>query len=180
VRREKIFGPAPSYVLKVHEKARIWAAAQAYNARNRRPGQHQGPLTWATLRVLRALLWHFHGADGGGRCFPSYEALAKAAKCARSTVALALKALEAAGLLTWVNRIARLRDQVIRISNAYRLRIPESENRTRPTEATFKNLKPAFKMPRFEAGDLPTMPFDGGLAAKPCDALGLPRRLDAT
>jgi hypothetical protein len=45
----------------------------------------QGPLTWATLRVLRALLWRFHGADGGGRCFPAYEKIAAAAKCCRDT-----------------------------------------------------------------------------------------------
>src|SRR5215467_6955713 len=108
-RREKIFGPAPSHQLDGNAKARVWAAAGAYNAQNRQKGQHQGPLTWATLRVLRALLWRFHGADGGGRCFPSYEKIAAAAKCARSSVAVAIKSLEAAGLLTWVNRIARVR-----------------------------------------------------------------------
>jgi Helix-turn-helix domain len=46
------------------------------------------------------LLWRFHGADGGGRCFPSYEKIAAAARCARSSVAVAIKALEQAGLLT--------------------------------------------------------------------------------
>jgi hypothetical protein len=131
-RREKIFGPAPSHPLDGNAKARVWAAAAAHNAKNRRQGQHQGPLTWATLRVLRALLWRFHGADGGGRCFPSYEKIAAVARCARSSVAVALRALEEAGLLTWVNRIARIRRrerdlfgrlvnvwQVIRISNGY-------------------------------------------------------------
>lgn len=54
-------------------------------------------------------MWRFHGADGGGRCFPAYEKIAAAARCARSTVALAIKALEVAGLLTWVNRITRIR-----------------------------------------------------------------------
>src|SRR5215831_21223684 len=100
VRREKIFGPAPSHSLDGNAKARVWAAANAHNSANRKPGQHQGPLTWATLRVLRALLWRFHGADGGGRCFPSYGKIAAAAKCARSTVAVALRELEAAGLLS--------------------------------------------------------------------------------
>jgi hypothetical protein len=66
-------------------------------------------LTWATLRVLRALLWRFHDADGGGRCFPSYERIAAAAKCARSTVALAVRELEGAGLLTWVHRLTKIR-----------------------------------------------------------------------
>jgi hypothetical protein len=167
-RREKIFGPAPSHQLDGNAKARVWAAAAAYNAQNRAKGQHQGPLTWATLRVLRALLWRFHGADGGGRCFPSYEKLAAAARCARSSVAVALKALEAAGLLSWVNRIARIRRrecdlfgrlvnvwQVIRISNGYTFGDPldrepgrkayKSEN---PTQPQNKDLK---KEPRSHA-----------------------------
>jgi hypothetical protein len=108
-RREKVFGPPPERHLDRNAKARIWAAAAAYNVSQRRPGQHQGPLTWATLRVLRVLLFRFHGADGGGRCFPAYEKLAAAAKCARSSVAVALHALEETGLLTWVHRLARQR-----------------------------------------------------------------------
>ena len=108
-RRDKIFGPAPSHRLDGNAKARLWAAAAAYNSANRVPRQHQGPLTWATLRVLRALLWRFHSADGGGRCFPSYERIAAAAKCARSTVALAVRELEGAGLLTWVHRLTKIR-----------------------------------------------------------------------
>jgi hypothetical protein len=98
---------------------------------------HQGPLTWATLRVLRVLLWRFHNADGGGRCFPSYERIAAAAKCACSSVAVAVKAIEDAELLTWVNRLTKIRRreqdlfgawgsvwQVIRTSNGYRFLDP--------------------------------------------------------
>jgi hypothetical protein len=133
-RRDKIFGPAPSHPLDGNAKARVWAAAGAYNAANRQPRQHQGPLTWATLRVLRALLWRFHNADGGGRCFPSYERIAAAAKCHRDSVCVAIAALEDAGILTWVHRLTRIRRreqdlfghwgsvwQVIRTSNGYRL-----------------------------------------------------------
>jgi len=47
-RREKIFGPAPSHQLDDNAKARLWAAASAYNTANRKPGQHQGPLTGVT------------------------------------------------------------------------------------------------------------------------------------
>jgi hypothetical protein len=156
-RREKIFGPPPERHLDGNAKARVWAAAAAYNARQRQPGQHQGPLTWATLRVLRVLLFRFHGADGGGKCFPAYERIAAAAKCARSSVAVALHALEQTGLLTWVHRLARQRRQerdlfgklvsvwqVIRISNGYSFTDPldrepgrkayKSENPTGPTE----------------------------------------------
>jgi hypothetical protein len=154
-RREKIFGPAPSHRLDGNAKARLWAAAAAYNSANRQPRQHQGPLTWATLRVLRALLWRFHGADGGGRCFPSYERIAAAAKCARSSVALAVKELEDAQVLTWTHRLVKVRHRerdlfghlgsewrVHRTSNSYRFLDPldrepgrktyKSENPTRP------------------------------------------------
>jgi hypothetical protein len=155
-RREKIFGDAPSHRLDGNAKARLWAAATAYNTANRQPRQHQGPLTWASLRVLRALLWRFHGADGGGRCFPSYERIAAAAKCHRDSVCVAIAALEDAGILTWVHRLTKIRRreqdlfghwgsvwQVIRISNAYQFLDPlerepgrrvwcKSENPARP------------------------------------------------
>jgi len=155
-RREKIFGPAPSYRLDGNAKARVWAAAAAFNSANRVPRQHQGPLTWATLRVLRTLLWRFHGADGGGRCFPSYETIAAAAKYHRDSVCVAIAALEDAGLLTWVHRLVKVRHrerdlfghwgsewQVHRTSNGYHLLDPldrdpgrrvwcKSENPARP------------------------------------------------
>ena len=76
-------------------------------ARHRQPGQHRGPITRAFLEVLEALLWGFHNSRTGC-CFPSYEAIAAKAECARSTVAEALKVLEWAGVLTWQNRIARI------------------------------------------------------------------------
>ena len=70
---------------------------------------------------------------------PSYETIAERAGCARSTVAVAVKALEAVGLLTWVNRLTRViepgRDLVgrlvrrwrtIRTSNAYAFRDPKT------------------------------------------------------
>ena len=105
--------------------------------RHRQPGQHKGPITRAFLEVLEALLWGFHNSRTGC-CYPSYEAIAAKAECARSTVAEALKALEWAGVLTWQNRIARIhvrerdlfgrwasRWRVIRTSNAYVFRDPQ-------------------------------------------------------
>ena len=81
--------------------------------------------------MLEALLWAFHNAKSG-LCFPSYETIAEAAHCARSTVAEAIKALEDAGVLSWVQRIKRVREpcpdllgddgwrwRVLRTSNAY-------------------------------------------------------------
>jgi len=58
--REKIFGPAPSHPLDGNVKARVWAAAAAYNSANRQPRQYWGPLTRTTLDVLKTLLWRFH------------------------------------------------------------------------------------------------------------------------
>ena len=105
-RREKVFGPGRAVPLDRNAKARIAAYARAWSARNRQPGQHKGPITRAFLDVLEALLWGFHNSRTGC-CFPSYEAIAAKAECARSTVAEALKALEWAGVLTWQNRITR-------------------------------------------------------------------------
>ncbi len=59
-KREKVFGEGRSIPLDRNAKARIWAYALARTAKLRRPGQHRGPLTRATLDVLRTLLWHFH------------------------------------------------------------------------------------------------------------------------
>jgi hypothetical protein len=161
-RREKIFGPAPSHRLDGNARARLWAAASAYNSANRQPRQHWGPLSRVTMSVLRVLLWRFHDVDGGGRCYPSYERIATAAKCARSSVAIAVHELETAGLLTWVHRLTRIRRrerdlfghwgsswQVIRTSNGYRFRDPlerepgrrvwcKSENPTRPQNRDLK------------------------------------------
>jgi hypothetical protein len=88
--------------------------------------------------VLEVLLWGFHSARTGC-CFPSYDAIAAKAECARSTVAEALKVLEWAGVLIWQNRIARIqvrevdlfgrwasRWRVIRTSNAYVFRDAEA------------------------------------------------------
>ena len=180
-RREKIFGPAPEHHLDGDAKARVWAAANAYNAANRQPGQHQGPLTCATLRVLRALLWRFHGADGGGRCFPSYEKIATAAKCCRDTVNVAIKALEEAGILTWVQRITRIRRrerdllgqvvfvwQVIRTSNGYRFPDPLE---LQPGRRGYKSENPTG--PQNQDSKIKDRPLNGtrGIQAPPAIAL---------
>ena len=138
-RREKVFGPGRAVPLDRNAKARIAAYARAYSARNRQPRQHRGPITRAFLDVLGALLWGFHNSRSGC-CFPSYEAIAAKAECARSTVAEAIKALEWAGVLTWQNRITRIlvrerdlfgqwasRWRVIRTSNAYVFRDPKPQ-----------------------------------------------------
>ena len=86
-------------------KTRVLAYARAWSTRNRQPRQHHGPITMAFERVLMTLLWSFHNSRDG-HCFTGYERIAEQARCARSTVAEALKALEWAGVLTWQHRIA--------------------------------------------------------------------------
>ncbi len=135
-RREKVFGPARGIPLDRNAKARIKVYVQGYNARHRQPGQHRGPITRAFMEVLEALLWGFHNSRSG-LCFPSYEAIAEKARCNRDTVYEAIKALEFANVLTWVNRITRERTRerdlfgkmgtawrVVRTSNAYLFRDP--------------------------------------------------------
>lgn len=136
-RREKIFGPATSVPLDREAKVRIMTRARAL-LRATEAGKHYGLLTAKALAVLEALLWGFHNGKSG-QCMPSHEAIAERAGCARSTVALALKALEAVGLLTWVNRLTRVietgrdlfgrlvrRWRTIRTSNAYAFRDPKT------------------------------------------------------
>ena len=139
-RREKVFGPGRQIPLDRNAKCRIAAYARAWDRQHRQPGQRGGALGRAALDVLAALLWAFHNARPGC-CFPSYERIAVRAGCSRSTVAEAIKALEWAGVLTWQNRIVRIREQctdlfgrvawrwrVIRTSNAYSFRDPASKS----------------------------------------------------
>lgn len=149
-RREKVFGDGPRIPLDRNAKARLWARAKAYNATHRQPRQHIGPITRTFMEVLKVLLWRFHNGQTG-RCFPGYDRIAEAAGCHRDTAIEAAKALEAAGILTWVHRLARRRHwerdllerwtpvlRVIRTSNGYRFwddpghESRKSENPARP------------------------------------------------
>ena len=103
-------------------------------SRRTEKGRAYGVITAKAVMVLEALLWAFHNARSGV-CFPSNEKIAEvaeAAGCARSIVAEAIKALEDAGVLTWVQRVKRVRERcadllgdngwrwrVLRTSNAY-------------------------------------------------------------
>jgi Helix-turn-helix domain len=164
-RRDKVFGPGPRIPLDREAKVRVMAYARAWNARHRLAGQHRGPLTRATGEVLEALLYGFHNAHSGA-CFPSYEAIAAKALCCRDTVYEAIRALELAGVLTWVNRIVRervrerdlfgqwvTRWRVLRTSNAYAFRDPKlaaggrlastSENQTgTPNQKIHRYIRP--------------------------------------
>ena len=129
-KRPRVFGDGKPLPLDRNAKARIMFLARAIS-RKREPGHAYGPITAKGLAVLEALLWTFHNSRSG-LCFPSYEAIAAAAGCARSMVKPLLDALEAAGILSWVNRITRTRGlvggrpawRVVTTSNAYRFLDP--------------------------------------------------------
>jgi DNA-binding MarR family transcriptional regulator len=115
-----------------NERARLLFQAEALDRRTHRPGQHGGCLKHTGLRVLRALLFHFANAVTG-RCDPGYDALARAAGVARSTVAVALARLEAAGLIVRTRRQAGM----TRWTNAYAFNISESgKSSSRPQTTT--------------------------------------------
>lgn len=122
-KREKVFGKGRAIPLDRNAKARIWAYALARTAKLRRPGQHRGPLSRATLDVLRTLLWHFHNRSTG-RCFPSYERIADSARVHRATVARAIAALEREGVLTWENRLVRQRVAIEGLFGAQWVMVP--------------------------------------------------------
>lgn len=148
-----MFGYGRCVPLDRNAKARVMTAARALQHRMRdgsaKPkGRAYAELTAKHLEVLRALLWGFHNA-ATGKCFPGYEAIAEAADCARSTVYEAITALERTGLLTWVNRVMRVREmgadlfgraanrvRVVRTSNAYVLIDPQPSKSEKPTGTT--------------------------------------------
>ena len=136
-RREKVFGEGRPRALDRNAKVRIMTRARALKVKTKK-GKHYGVLTAKDCDVLEALLWLFHNCKTG-LCFPSYESIAAKAKCSRSHVGAAIKRLEAAGLVSWVNRLKRIREagadvfgghgvrvRVFRISNGYRFNDPEA------------------------------------------------------
>jgi DNA-binding MarR family transcriptional regulator len=124
--REKVFGAGRPRPMDREAKVRLMTLARALKRRTT-ARKHYGPLTAKAVDVLEALLWTFHNARSG-LCFPSIRRIAEAAGCCPATVVTALKALEAAGLLSWVNRLVRRRThepagwrwRVFRTSNGYR------------------------------------------------------------
>ncbi len=139
-RREKVFGDGRPRPLDRNAKVRIMHLARVLSRRTEK-GKAYGAVTAKALAVLEALVWGIHNARSG-LCFPSYEKIAEKADCARSTVAECIKALEDAGILSWVNRIVRVRERcedlfghfgsrvrVIRTSNGYQFNDPKPSNR---------------------------------------------------
>ncbi len=119
-------------------RARLMVHAEALDRRTHQPGQHGGCLKRTGLAVLRALLFQFANVVTG-RCDPSFDALARVAGVARSTVAVALRRLEAAGILGRIRRQRGTR----RWTNAYVF--PWS--RFRPQTTTKEKIKKTYGEP---------------------------------
>lgn len=167
-RREKVFGAGRPRPMDRNAKARLMTLARAL-MRRREKGKAYGPVTAKALAVLEALAWTFHNA-GTGLCFPSLDRIADAAGCARSTVQKALEALEACGLLSWVNRLVRRREhgpagwrwRVLRTSNGYRLTDPREPTQPSNTE---RRSGTTIQAPSFEKKLRPEPLFPGLEAA---------------
>ena len=140
-------------MLDRNERARLIYFAEALDRRTHQPGRHGGVLKRTGLAVLKALLFGFHNL-ATGRCDPGYDALARMAGCARSTVAEALKRLEAAGLIRRVGRWRAVAANgglvVVRASNAYAFpaaggaqKPPETGSRLQSTTYLFEQPKSA-------------------------------------
>lgn len=170
-RREKLFGEGRSIPLDRNAKIRVMALARALMRRTDK-GKHYGVITAKFVAVLQAMLWGFHNQHSG-RCYPSYDSIADRAGCARSTVYEAIRALELAGLLTWCNRLVRVREvgpdlfgraanrwRIIRTSNAYRFNDP------RPAMAPCNRNPSKFDLQTETAGQvlLSLPPLQSGLA----------------
>lgn len=138
-RREKVFGHRSTPIDR-NGRWRIIRRAEALMKRTE-PGRAYGAVSAKALAVLKALLDFANRQTGV--CFPSYEAIAEKAACARSTVGEAIKALEAAGLIGWINRLVRERVverdlfgrregrwRVLRTSNSYVFLDPAMSPRT--------------------------------------------------
>jgi Helix-turn-helix domain len=132
-RRPKLFGAGRPRPIDREGKVRLMHLGRALMRRTEK-GKAYGAISAKALAVLQALLWTFHNGKSG-LCYPSYEKIAEAAGCARSTVAVAIQALELAGVLTWVHRLVRVRPplggrvpRVIRTSNGYQFNDPAKKS----------------------------------------------------
>jgi hypothetical protein len=172
-RREKVFGLGRPRALDRNAKVRIMHWARCLSRRTEK-GRAYGEITAKALAVLEALLWAFHNAKSG-LCFPSYEAIAEAAACARSTVAEALKALEDAGILSWVHRVKRVRERVSDLlgDNGWRWRVLRTSN-----AYAFTDPSPAADRPKSSKSEKPTgtpnQVFFPSMTARPSAQIAVP------
>ena len=98
VRAAVKFTPMPKKAaVRLYHRAREWERS------TRQPGRHGGVIGQIGLRVLESLLFDFLNHQTG-QLDPSYEGIAKKARCSRASVWRALGRLRALGILDWVRR----------------------------------------------------------------------------
>jgi hypothetical protein len=90
-----------------NQRARLIHLAERIERASKAKGRRSGFLGLTGLQVLRALVFGCLGRDG--RLDPSYAHLQRLTGFARATIAKALRALEALGLLCIIRRIVRRR-----------------------------------------------------------------------
>jgi hypothetical protein len=108
------------------ERGRLVRQAEQIELRSKGKGQRNGILGQTGLAVLRVLVFKFSNRLSG-LCIPSYTSIMEATGFCRQTVAKAIRALEACGLVKAVRRLVRrMIDGVVRAvqgSNVYSFRL---------------------------------------------------------
>jgi hypothetical protein len=102
---------------------RIYHKAVKWNARSKRAGCHGGVIGSHVLLVLHTLIFEFLN-HATGRLDPSYHGIQKKMRLCRQTVAKALAKLRELGIINWIQRCRRDRDEdgrfaLRQITNAY-------------------------------------------------------------
>jgi hypothetical protein len=116
--RQTRFVPMPKKTaMRIYHKAAKW------NARSKRAGCHGGMIGSHVLLVLHTLIFEFLNYSTG-RLDPSYEGIQKKTRLCRQTVAKALAKLRDLGIINWIQRCRRDRDDdgrfaLRQITNAY-------------------------------------------------------------
>lgn len=108
-RRGAVFVRDPLSVstpLDRNQRAKLMHQAEMLELRSKAKGARNGLLGQTGLAVLRALVLRFANKVHG-LCIPSYDKIQEVTGFARQTIAKALRALEAAGILKVVRRLVR-------------------------------------------------------------------------
>ena len=102
-KRRKVVGLPPPQPTELPSPDELLRKVDERNSWRKTPRQHRGPITRTDAKVLLTIRSFVD--EQTGRCFPSYEAIAKRAGCSRISVARAIKKLENEGFLTWTHGI---------------------------------------------------------------------------
>jgi hypothetical protein len=113
------------------ERGRLIRQAEQIELRSKAKGRRNGLLGQTGLQVLRVLVLKFANRVSG-LCIPSYRAIMEATGFCRQTVAKAIRALEACGIVKAVRRLVRRLVEredgssyvgTVQASNAYSFRL---------------------------------------------------------